>query len=117
MLRSATGATVSVSVELLLPGVGSVVPAGGVTVAGLTRLPGADARAVPGTVKTTRLTAPAAVLTVAARLFPEPLPPLVTAAVPVVLEVQETLVRVAGTASATLAPTTLLGPALVTVIV
>src|SRR5260370_2659204 len=39
--RSATGAGVSVSEAELLPGAGSVVPAGAVTVAGLTRLPAA----------------------------------------------------------------------------
>src|SRR5947199_394290 len=117
MARSDTGAAVSVSVALLLAVLGSVVPAGAVTVAVLIRLPVAEDRAVPVTVKITALPAPAAMLTVAARLLPEPLPPLVTEAVPVVLEVQVTPVRVAGMVSATLAPTTSLGPLLVTVIV
>ena len=76
-----------------------------------------EERAVPVTVKTTALPAPAAMLTVAARLLPEPLAPLLTEAAPVVEEVQLTPVRVAGMASATLAPTTLLGPLLVTVMV
>src|SRR5947208_2368381 len=117
MLRSGTGAGVSVSVELLLPPLGSVVPDGGVTVAVLTRLAVAEARAVPVTVKITELPAPAAMLTVAARLLPEPVAPEVTAALPAVLEVQLTLVSLTGMLSATLAPVTSLGPALVTVMV
>jgi hypothetical protein len=117
MTKSATGAGVSVSVELLLPGVGSVVPAGGVTVAVLTRFPVAEASTVPLTVKTTELPAPAGTLTVAARLLPDPLPPLLMLAPPVTLLVQVTLVKFAGSVSATIAPTALLGPLLVTVIV
>src|SRR2546423_1714471 len=110
MLRSAANAGVSVSVELLLLGLLSVVPAGAVTVAVLTRLPVSDDWAVPLTVKMTELPAPAAMLTSALRLLPEPLAPLVTLAVPVVLEVQVTPVKPAGMVSATAAPTTLLGP-------
>src|ERR1700730_13670360 len=61
--RSATGAGVSVSVAELLPGVGSVVPTGTVTVAVLTRLPTAVELmlativkvAVPPTARLTRL--------------------------------------------------------------
>src|SRR5437762_2075816 len=49
MLRSAIVSTVSVSVALLLPGVGSVAPAGTVTVAVLTRLPPALAAMLAGT--------------------------------------------------------------------
>src|SRR5713101_5581264 len=49
--RSATGAGVSVSVAELLPGVGSVVPAGDVTVAVLTRLPVAAESILAMTVK------------------------------------------------------------------
>src|SRR5437867_3198711 len=115
MARSATGAGVSVSVELLLFGLVSVVPLGGVTVAVLTRLPVADDLAVPLTVKITELPTPAAILTVALRLLPEPVAPLLTEALPVVLEVQVTLIRLLGRRSATLALTALLGPALVTV--
>src|SRR5437763_126234 len=117
MARSDTSPAVSVSVALLLPGVGSVVPAGAVTMAVLTRLAVAEDCAVPVTVKTTELPAPAGMLTVAARLLPEPLPPLLTVAVPVTLEVHVTPVRMAGMVSATLAPTALLGPLLVTVMV
>src|SRR5437870_1764204 len=117
MTRSATGAAVSVSVALLLLVLLSVVPLGAVTVAVLTRLPVAEDLAVPVTVKTTELPAPAAILTVALRLLPEPLPPLVTEAVPVVLDVHVTPVRFAGMVSATLAPTASLGPVLVTVMV
>src|SRR5881392_1706224 len=107
MARSDTSAAVSVSVALLLVETGSVVPAGAVTVAVFTRLPVAEDLAVPVTVKTTALPAPAGMLTVAARLLPEPVPPLLTEAAPVVLEVQLTPVRAAGMASATLAPVTL----------
>src|SRR5437868_6669958 len=117
MARSETKAGVSVSVAVLLPGVGSVVPAGGVTTAVLTRLPVAAAEAVPVTVKVTELPAPAAMFTVAARLLPEPVAPAVTEAVPVVLEVQVTPVKVAGIVSAMVAPVTLLGPVFVTVMV
>ena len=84
--RSDTRDAVSVSVELLLPETGSVVPAGAVTVAVLTRLAVAEDRAVPVTVKTTELPAPAPMLTVAARLLPEPVPPLLTEALPVVVD-------------------------------
>src|SRR5262245_35762031 len=75
---------VSSSVAVLLAGLGSVVPGGAVTVAMLIRS--------PLTRKTTELPAPAAMLTTAAMLLPEPLPPLVTDAAPVVLEVQLTSV-------------------------
>src|SRR5439155_1016744 len=117
MTRSATGAAVSVSRALLLLVLGSVVPDGAVTLAVFFRSAVAEAGVVPVTVKTTELPAPAATLTVALRLLPEPLPPLVTEAVPVVLDVHVTPVRFAGMESATLAPTTSLGPALVTVMV
>src|SRR5262245_17868895 len=42
MARSAWGVSVSVSLALLLPGVGSVTPAGGLTLAVLTRVPVAE---------------------------------------------------------------------------
>src|SRR5438128_1451742 len=104
MARPATGEAVSVSVALLLLLLGSVVPAGPATVAVLLRLPVADDSAVPLTVKTTELPAPAAMLTVVLRLLPEPLPPLATEAVPVAVDVHATPVRVAGMLSATVAP-------------
>src|SRR5438132_171755 len=96
MARSDTGSGVSVSVALLLLVLESVVPAGAVTVAVLTRLAVAEDLAVPLTVNTTELPAPAAMLTVAARLLPEPLLPLLTEAAPVVEEVQLTPVRALG---------------------
>src|SRR5436305_1723293 len=117
MPRSAVGVARSVSVALLLPESGSVVPAGAVTVAVLTRLPVAAGLAVPVTVKTTALPVPAARLTVAARRLPTPVAPLVTAALPALLEVHVTPDKMVGRVSATPAPTTLTGPRLVTVIV
>jgi hypothetical protein len=99
-------------VALLLAPFGSVVPGGGVTVAVLIRSPLAVGLAVPVTVKTTELPVPAGILTVEARLLPEPVAPLVTAAPPVVDEVQVTPVRIAGIESATVTPTASLGPLL-----
>src|SRR5947209_8591860 len=115
MVRSAK--PVSVSVALLLAVLGSVVPLGAVTVTVLVRKPLAEDTTVPVTVKTTELPEPAAMSTVALRLLPEPLPPLVTEAVPVVLDDHVTLLRFDGMVSATLAPMTSLGPLLVTVMV
>src|SRR5438876_988417 len=117
MTRSDTSGAASGSGALLLLVLGSVVPDGAATVAVLTRLPVAEDLAVPLTVTTTELPAHAAMLTVALRLLPEPLPPLVTEAVPVVLDVHVTSVRVDGMVSATLAPAASLGPVLVTVMV
>ena len=95
------------------------MPDGGVTVAVLSNSPGAEHQhgAMPAAMKMTELPGPTAMLTMAVRLSPEPLPPLVTLAEPVVLEVQVTPVRAAGIMSATLAPTASLGPLLVTVTV
>src|ERR1700751_4740542 len=107
MARSETSEGVSVSVAVLLAVLESVVPAGAVTVAVFTRLPVAEDRAVPDTVKTTELAGPpCGILTVALRLLPEPLPPLLTEALPVVEEVQVTPVSVDGMVSATVAPVT-----------
>src|SRR5947208_1515976 len=105
MARSVTGAAVSVSLALLLAVLGSGMPGGGATVAVLTRLAVAEDGVVPVTVKTTALPAPAAMLTVAARLLPEPVAPLMTEALPVVLDVHVTPVRVAVMLSATVAST------------
>src|SRR2546423_804802 len=102
--RSDTRNAVSVSVVLLLVVSGSVTPGGAVTVAVLLSEPVAEDRPVPVTVKTTELPAPAAMSTVAPRLLPEPVPPLLTEALPAVLEVHVTPVRAAGMVSATLAP-------------
>src|SRR5207248_4219445 len=65
MLKSAVTVTVSVSVAPLLPGVGSVTPAGTVTVAVLTRLPVAPAAMLAGTLEV--ITAPFFMLTAALR--------------------------------------------------
>src|SRR5437773_2318546 len=80
---------VSVSVAVSLSGLGSD---GAKTVAVLTRLPVSKHQStVPVTVKMTEL--PAAILTVAARPLPEPVAPLLTESLPVVLDVQVTPVR------------------------
>src|SRR5215471_8860408 len=96
----------SVSVAELLPGVGSVTPAGAVTVAVLTRLPVAPALMVSVTVKVTE--PPTGRLTVSL-MAPVPdaapqVPPLVPA------HVQLRAVTPVGSGSATVAPVTALGP-------
>src|SRR5262249_4253369 len=108
---------VSVSVALLLPRFGSVVPAAAATVAVFVRKPLAGDATVPLTAKAPELPTPPGMLPRALRLLPEPLPPLDTVAVPVGLEVHVTLVRAVGMVSSTLAPTALLGPLLVAVMV
>src|SRR5580765_2429674 len=115
MARSACGVSVSVSVELLLPGVGSVTPAGGVTEAMLAREPVAEESICTVKVKVT--VAPTGKSTVVAR---PPLPPPgpLTAPPPVApTNAQLPPVAPAGRRSDTLAPLTALGPALLTVIV
>jgi hypothetical protein len=107
---------VSVSVELLSLGSGSVVPAGGLTIAVLTKSPMADAETIPVTAKVTE-PPPAGTLTVADSVLPEPLAPLATLAPPDALLVHVTPVMAAGIRSDTVAPVALLGPLLVTVIV
>src|SRR5258706_533398 len=116
MARSAStlgGVMVSVSVALLLPGVGSVTPAGALTVAVFATLPVAPAPMLAMTVYVIVL--PTGRLTVSL-ILPLPLavkpdaPPLATA-------VNVSLVTAAGRTSPTLAPVTLLGPLLVTTIV
>src|SRR5947207_14042566 len=74
MARSDSSSAVSLSVALLLAALGSVLPAGAVTVAVLTRLAVAEDRAVPVTVNTTELGRAAATVRVAARLVAEPRP-------------------------------------------
>src|SRR5437764_95420 len=68
--RSAVGVTVSESLALLFPGIGSVVPAGTATVAVLTIVPVAPAETVAGIVYT--ITPPGCIVVVVARL-PDPL--------------------------------------------
>src|SRR5438034_631638 len=107
MARSACGVSVSVSVELLLAGFGSIVPDGGATEAVFTKLPVAVALTVPASVRV--------MLWPVARLSPvhAPVPELY---VPV-LGVNTGLRIVAGTASVTVTLETVLGPRLLTVIV
>ena len=98
-----------------MPGFGSVVPPGGVTVAVFAAIVlGVVTGAVPVTTIVTELPPPAAMSTVVAML-PAPLaaPQL---ALPAAVQVQVTPVSCAGTVSLTLAPTRSDGPALVTTI-
>jgi hypothetical protein len=108
--KSATGETVTVAVELLLPGVGSVVPAGGVTVATLAKAPLALAAAVTWNVMVTRpnggiVVEPIKLLPVATKLAVLA-PALAWLVTPVKVP------RPAGRVSAKLAPVAVLGPAL-----
>src|SRR5262245_19662369 len=108
MERSAWGVRVSVSVALSLPGLGSVTPAGGLTVAVLVRVPVAEGSIWTMMVKVTvALTGRS---TVVARA-PLPLRGPVTLPPPVApANVQLPVVAPAGRGSATLAPVTALGP-------
>ena len=100
------------TVELLLPGVGSVAPTGTATVAVFAPIvAGVTAGAVPETTKVTELPAPAAMSTVATT-FPDPLAAL-QLAVPALTQVQVTPAKVAGTVSVTDAATKAEGPLLV----
>ncbi len=105
--KSADGAAVSVSVAELLPGVGSVVPLGTLTVAVFTKLPvrleGTD------TVIVYVIEPPEGMLTVWLML---PVPLAEPVAPPAKTADQLVIVVPAGALSATVAPTTLLGPAL-----
>src|SRR5262249_5178820 len=108
--RSAWGVRVLVSVALSLPGLGSVTPAGGVTVAGFTRVPVAEGSI--WTVKVKVTVAWTGRSTVVARA-PLPLVGRVTLPPPLLaVAVQLAAVTPAGTGSDTLAPVTSLGPAL-----
>jgi hypothetical protein len=110
VVLTSASVTVTVAVELLLPGVGSVVPAGGVTVATLARAPLALAAAVTWKVIVTRpnggiVVEPFKLLPVATKLAV--LEPALTWLV--------TLVKVprpTGRVSVKLAPVAVLGPAL-----
>ena len=101
------------TVDVLLPGFGSVVPTGTVTVAVFAPIVfGVVTGAVPVTVMVTALPAPAAMSTFSATL---PLPLAVPqAALPVAAQLQVTPVNWAGTVSETEAPARSDGPALVT---
>src|SRR5258708_7664052 len=110
-LRSACGVRVSVSVAVLLPGVGSVVPAGAVTLAVLLRLPVAEAEMLAVTVNVA--IPPFARLTV---VLMSPVP-LVTPQLAAGAHVQVALLMPAGSVSVTVAPVTASGPPFVTVMV
>src|SRR4029077_772605 len=104
---------VSVSVALLFPGVGSVTPAGTLTVAVLATLPVAPAPMLATTVYVIVL--PTGRLTVSLIL---PLPLAVKPdALPLATAVKVSLATAAGKVSVTVAPVTLLGPLLLTTIV
>src|SRR5438093_1586830 len=107
MLRSACGVSVSVSVPLLLPGVGSVAPVGGDTVAVLLRLPVAVGSIVPLRVRV--------MLWPLARFSPLQTPVLLLY-VPV-LGVKLGFRIVAGTLSVTVTLLSVLGPLFITVMV
>src|SRR5580765_1735211 len=109
--RSACGASVSLSVAELLPGGGSVVPAGAVTVAVLLSEPLADAEMLQLAVYV--MLPPAGRLTVSL-ILPLPLAVHVPPEAPTQVHVQ---VAVAGNVSTTLEPGALLGPAFDAVIV
>src|SRR5262245_59158332 len=115
MARSAWGVRVSVSLSLSLAGSGSVTPAGGLTVAILSRVPVAA-----GSTWTVKLKVTVALRgrsTVVARP-PLPLVGPVTAPPPLlVVAVQLAEVTPAGRGSDTPAPVTALGPAFLTTIV
>src|SRR4051794_1544986 len=112
MARFARGVSASVSVTLLLPGVGSVTPAGGGAGAVLARLP--VAAGLTWTVNMKVTLALTGRLTVVASA-PLPLLGPVTAPPPL-LVVNDQLPEVApaGSGSETLAPVTALGPLLLT---
>src|SRR5215470_8325880 len=111
MVRSACGPTGLVSVALLLPGTGSVTPAGGVTVAVLVSCPVVPAGTVPLTVNVALV--PTGSVTSASML---PLPAAVPqfAPAPLGVQVQVKPASGAGNASCTRALLTFDGPALLT---
>src|SRR6516225_10242842 len=112
MARSAWGVRMSVSLALLLAGLGSVTPAGAVTVAVLSRVPVAEG--LTWTVKVKVTLAPAGRSTVVPRAPAPPVGP-VTAPPPVApVNAQLPPVAAAGKGSTTLAPVTAPGPALLT---
>jgi hypothetical protein len=110
--RSACGFSVSLSVALLLPATGSVVPPGAVTVAVLLRVPVAPEAIVALTVK---VAVPPTSSVTLLLMLPLPLAGQLDPAE--ALQVQATPVRLAGKVSPTVAPVATLGPLLVTVTV
>src|SRR5689334_25136456 len=112
MARSTNGVIESVSVAELLPGLGSLTPPGGLTVAVFESVPKAAADTVPESVKTTL--APAGRLTDALML---PLPDAGHVPPPAPTHVQTGERIAAGTMSVTVAPAASPGPALLATIV
>lgn len=110
MARSATGLTVTVAVALLLPGVGSVVPGGGVTLATLARLPLAFKATL--TWKVTVALAPLAKV-----VLPEMALPTTTALMPALVVTPVIAPNPVGRVSLQPAPAAVLGPLLVMTIV
>jgi hypothetical protein len=102
----------SVSVDVLLPGFVSVVPAAAATVAVFTNVPVAAEEICDTTVKTTD--APTGTFT---GEFMLPVPDAAQVPPPDAAQVQEADVIADGRLSTTVAPAALLGPLLVTVIV
>src|SRR5882672_7060431 len=106
MPRLALGASVSESVAELLPGVGSVTPAGAVTVAVLLSVPVARLEMVQLAVY---VTLPVFGRFTVSLMLPEPEAVQVPPFAPAQVQVQ---VREAGNVSATVEPVAALGPAL-----
>jgi len=103
------------AVAVLLPGLGSFVPLGGVTVAVLAICPEVLLGTVPVRVK---LAVPLLTRSTVASIPPLPFDaPHRLGALAVQVHVKPALARAAGSGSLTMAPTTLLGPLLVTTIV
>ena len=105
----------------MFPGTGSVVPAGGATVAVFVNVPGVVA--VPVTVMVTEFPAPAFNCTALSEIAlpdpeaPVPAPTVSQSAVPAATHVNVTPVRLLGTVSVIVAPDTLDGPLFVATIV
>src|SRR5262249_11767025 len=111
-VRSACAASVSLSVALLLPGTGSVLPPGTAALAGLLSV----AVALEGVLAfTVDVAGPPTSRLVGSVMLPEPLAPHDEPAD--AAHVHVTPVRLAGNVSVTVAPVMALGPLLVTVMV
>src|SRR3954451_2842113 len=111
MERSALAPRVSLSVAELLPGVGSVTPAGAATVAVLVSVPVAAAEMVQLAVE---VALPPLGRLAVSLMFPEPEAVQVPPPAPTHVQVQ---VSEAGKVSATVVPVALLGPALLATMV
>ena len=114
--KSAIGSGVSVSVDVLSVGSGSVVPTGAVIVAVFTKLPVAPISISPVMVYTMKLPTPASIFT-NEKTSPEPVVAPCTEAFPVAAVLHIAFNNDDGNRSATAAPTTSDGPTLLTVTV